>query len=412
MLKSLVKKFIPKTLLLTYHKSLAVMANVVYGFPSRQLIVVGVTGTKGKSSTAVMIVRILEEAGYKVGSTNTIFFEIADKEWPNTTKQGMPGRFKLQKLLRQMTKAGCTHAVIEVTSEGIAQSRQWGIAFDVAVFTNLSPEHIESHGSYEKYRLAKAAIFKSLHQSYRKVFNGQAVKKIIIVNGAEPEADYFFQFPADAKYKVTDQGEVINLQLPGEFMRTNALLALAAGRALGIKTEVCIRALEKIPEIPGRAQVINPTPGFKVIIDYAHEPRSFTAILKTGRELAGEKKLIALFGTTGGGRDAGKRPTLAKIAASTADYMIITNEDPYNDDPQQLIDQVAAGVTAAGRWREGENWWRIIDRREAITKALSLAQAGDVVLVLGKGSERVMATKGGLIPWSDETVVREYLSTV
>lgn len=407
MLKRLIKKIIPKPLLLAYHKTLAILANVVYGFPSRKLISIGVTGTKGKSSTVIMITRILEEAGHTVGSTNTVFFKIADKEWPNTTKQGMQGRFKLQKLLHEMVAAGCTHAVIEVTSEGIVQHRQWGIAFDVAVFTNLSPEHIESHGSYENYRQAKAMIFKNLHRSYRK----HNVKKIIIANGAEPEADYFLHYQADEKYSVKDAGERITLQLVGDFMRTNALLALAVGKALGVGTATGIRALEKIKEITGRAQVINAPAGFKVVVDYAHDPRSFTAILKAGRQLAGDKKVIALFGTTGGGRDAAKRPMMAKIVSELADRMIIANEDPYDDDPQALIDQLAAGVPEGGRWHEGENWWRIVDRRAAIGKAVSLAESGDVVLLLGKGSEQVMAVSGGkTIPWSDEGVVRDVLT--
>jgi len=164
----MIKVLLPKSVLLLYHKTLAVLANVYYRFPSRKLIVIGVTGTKGKSSAVLMITRILEEAGYKVGSSNTIFFKTGEKEWSNDTKQGMPGRFKLQRLLSQMVGSGCTHAVIEVTSEGILQNRHWGIAFDAAVFTNLSPEHIESHGSFAAYREAKAVIFKNLAKSYQK----------------------------------------------------------------------------------------------------------------------------------------------------------------------------------------------------------------------------------------------------
>jgi len=177
MIKTAIKAIVPSPFLLMYHKLFAILANIIYRFPSRKMVIIGITGTKGKSSTVIITTRILEEAGLKVGSMNTVFFKIGDKEWPNNTKQGMQGRFKLQKMLRQMVKAGCTHAVIEVTSEGILQHRQWGIAFDVAVFTNLGPEHIEVHGSYKNYRIAKESIFKNLNQAHRKKINGKLQKR-------------------------------------------------------------------------------------------------------------------------------------------------------------------------------------------------------------------------------------------
>lgn len=477
MLKSLIKSLLPKPLLFFYHKTLAVLANVFYGFPSRKMVVIGVTGTKGKSSTVVMITRILEEAGLKVGSTNTIFFKIADKEWPNTTKQGMLGRFKLQKMLRQMVKAGCTHAVIEVTSEGIVQSRQWGMAFDVAVFTNLSPEHIESHGSYEKYREAKGLIFKGLYNSHRKTisdmslraprgYSGQAprsnpeissgiaavagtlprndsgsthVKKVIVANRSDVEADYFLKFKADEKWGVCDscenckingnektlcadsfnltssaigfmvQGQLIHLPLPGQFMMTNALLAMAACMSLDISLTTCKEALEKINLIPGRLEFVEAGQDFKVIVDYAHEPRSFAAILSTGRELAQDHKLIVVFGVTGGGRDKAKRPKMGEMAAATADYIILTTDDPYNDDPKALIADIVPGIKG-NKWIENQNWWQVVDRRQAINQALSIARTGDVVLLLGKGSEQVMVVTGGkMIPWNDVEITRELL---
>lgn len=439
MLKKLIKSIIPKSVLLSYHKILAIAANVYYGFPSRKLIVIGVTGTKGKSSTTLMIVRILEEAGFKVGSTNTIFFKVGDKEWPNNTKQGMPGRFKLQKYLRQMVDSGCTHAVIEVTSEGILQSRQWGIAFDEAVFTNLSPEHIESHGSYEKYREDKSLIFKNLNIAYRKTIS-KDIKKVIVVNRMEKEADYFLQFPADEKWGVwgdcaqtkevngekkvcgtgiseTDLGvkftwnnQTVQLSLHGEFMAINALLAMAVGQSLDIEPTKCISALEKIKEIPGRVQVIKARPGFTVMIDYAHEPRSFEAILTTGRNLAKQSKLIVVFGATGGGRDQAKRPLMGGLAAKYADYIILTTDDPYNDDPAKLIADIVPGLRDnSDKWQEQENWWSIIDRGQAIKKALEIAKKGDIVLLLGKGSESVMAIGDKYIPWSDFKTVQDIL---
>lgn len=439
MLKKIIKKFIPNFLLSFYHKTLAVVANIWYRFPSRQMVVIGVTGTKGKSSAVMMITRILEEAGHKVGSSNTIFFKIDEKEWGNNLKQGMPGRFYLQKLLRQMVKAKCTHAVIEVTSEGIAQHRQWGIAFDVLVFTNLSPEHIESHGSFSAYREAKLSIFKNLHLSARKIINGREVKKIIVANRQDEEAGRFLDNPADVKWAVwglcsqaraqtgeenlcadeirdtdagvalTIEGYYIKLNIPGEFMAGNAMLAIAAARSLGISFSVCEKALEAIPFIPGRLEDVSVGQNFRALVDYAHEPKSMQASLRVGRRLAKDKKLIVVFGVTGGGRDTAKRPVMGKIASEYADYIILTTDDPYDDDPVQLVEGIAPGIDA-NKFMENQNWWRVIDRRQAIAKAIALARKDDVVMVLGKGSESKMAIAAGkLIDWSDVEVVKEFL---
>ncbi|MBU2575806.1 UDP-N-acetylmuramyl-tripeptide synthetase [Patescibacteria group bacterium] len=435
MIKKIIKKIIPKSLLLAYHKTLAILANIVYWFPSRKMVVIGVTGTKGKSSTVVMITRILEEAGYKVGSTNTIFFKIGDKEWANTTKQGMLGRLKLQKLLRKMARAGCTHAVIEVTSEGILQNRQWGIAFDVCVFTNLGPEHIESHGSYEKYRKTKELIFKNLHKSHRKTFDKKKVKKIIIANCDDKMSEKFLRHRANEKWcacfskkcKSEDydkcsclradevnqtkdgvvlliNGHYIDIPLCGVFMAQNALLAIATARSLGVSFSACESALEKITSLPGRAEVIEAKRGFRVVIDYAHEPKSFEAIFETAQQMRSKGKVIAVFGATGGGRDASKRPKMGEIAAKYADNIILTTDDPYDDDPEKLAQDIMQGIS------ESKNVQIIIDRRGAIKKALSSAQKDDLILLLGKGSEQTMAVANGkYIPWSDRSVVEELI---
>jgi len=445
MLKNIIKKIIPNPLLLLYHKTLVILANIVYWFPSRKMVVIGVTGTKGKSSTCVMITRILEEAGHKVGSTNTIFFKIADKEWANTTKQGMLGRFKLQKMLRKMVRKKCTHAVIEVTSEGILQSRQWGIAFDVCVFTNLAPEHIEAHGSYEKYRKAKEKIFKNLHKTHRKTpslisplvrgrDSGGKIKKIIVANCDDEMSKKFLRHRADEKWcacssqkcgsrdcdkynclcadeiKQSENGTIlsvkghyIHMPVIGKFMAQNALLAIAASRSLGISLSACESALEKITSLPGRAEVIKTKKGFRVIIDYAHEPKSFEAIFKTARAMK-KGKIIAVFGATGGGRDTAKRPKMGKIAAKYADNIILTTDDAYDDDPQEIAEQIKKGIN------DSKNSQIIVDRKQAIERALEIAKSNDLVLVLGKGSEQTMAVKGGkYIAWNDRRVVEKIL---
>lgn len=434
-MKALIKKITPKFLIKCYHFTLVKLGAFWYGHPSRKMVVIGVTGTKGKSTVVNLIAKILEEAGYKVGLTSTINFKIADKEWVNDTKQTMQGRFKLQQLLSQMVKAGCRYAVIETSSEGIAQYRHIGIDYDVVVFTNLSPEHIESHGSYEKYREAKMKLFRALYSSFHKKINGQLIRKVAVVNADDPEASLFFNCKADekwgvslkAKYLVADpslqivvasevaadgrgtsfqvNNEVVQLKLLGEFNVYNALLAMAVGQSQGIALSVMKKALEHVTGLPGRMEEIKNDRGFRVFVDYAHEPASLEAVYKTSKSFK-PNRIIAVLGSQGGGRDKAKRPTLGKLAGQYADYVIVTNEDPYDEDPQQIIDDVARGALPVARCPVE----KILDRREAIQKALSVAKRGDIVIITGKGSETVMAVAGGKkIHWDDREVARALL---
>jgi len=436
-MKTFLKKIIPKFLIQSYHFVLAKIGAAWHGHPSRKMVVIGVTGTKGKSTVVNLIAEILEEAGYKVGLTSTINFKIADTEWVNETKQTMPGRFRLQKLLADMVQAGCRYAVIETSSEGIAQYRHIGIDYDIVVFTNLSPEHIESHGSYEKYREAKIKLFSALYSSLHKKINGQLIRKVAVVNADDREACLFFDCKADdkwgvslnKKYRTTDpslqmvvasdvaaddrgtsfkvNNEVVQLKLLGEFNVYNALLAMAVGQSQGIALSVMKKALENVTGLPGRMEEIKNDKGFRVFVDYAHEPASLEAVYKTVKSFK-PHKIIAVLGSQGGGRDKAKRPILGKLAGQYADYVIVTNEDPYDEDPQQIIDEVARGAWQIAR-RQAE---KILDRKEAIQKALSAAARGDIVIITGKGSETVMAVNSGKkIPWDDREVVREFLGS-
>jgi len=232
-MKEIIKKFIPPFLLDLYHFILAFFGALIYRFPSRELKVIGVTGTNGKTTVLEMISKIFEGGGYKVALANSIRFKIGEEEWPNTLRMTMPGRFKLQKFLRQAVDSGCQYAVLEVTSEGIKQYRHKFIDFEVAVFTNLAPEHIEAHGSFEKYREAKGKLF-------------QVTKNIHIINIDDKNANYFLQFPAKKKYTYgLNQGDVnnqnlkLNLRLIGEFNIYNALAAISVGISQGIDSENC-----------------------------------------------------------------------------------------------------------------------------------------------------------------------------
>jgi len=430
-MKSLIKKLIPEKCLNFYHKILAFVAEFLYGSPSEKMIVVGVTGTNGKSSTVKMIARALESSGHKVGSTSTVEFKIADKEWLNKTKMTMLGRFKLQKLLKQMVDTGCKYAVIEVSSEGIRQHRHTGINFDYAVFTNLTPEHIESHGGFENYKKAKGKLFEYLTKRPRKKFAEKEIPKVIVANKDDENSDYFLNFQADKKLifsaedsmadvyasnvlvfpdgiSFTVRDEKINLNLVGAFNVYNCLPAIAIGLNEKIEFERIKNALEKIKTIPGRMERIDQGQNFKVIIDYCPEPYSMEKMYQT-IEMMDKNKLIHVLGSCGGGRDIARRPVLGKMAGERADYVIVTNEDPYDDDPMEIIDQVTKGALSAGKVLD-KNLFKIMDRRQAIEKAVSLAEENDLILITGKGAEQAMVVGNNKkIPWDDREVARKII---
>ena len=399
-MKNLIKKIIPPFLIGWYHWLLSFLGAVFYRFPSRKLKVIGVTGTNGKSTTVEMVSKILEEAGYKVASLSSIKFKIGEKEWSNTLKMTMPGRFKLQRFLRQTVSSGSKYAVLEVTSEGIKQYRHKFIDFDAAVFTNLSPEHIEAHGSFENYRAAKGKLF-------------QAAKNIHVINIDDENREYFLQFPAEKKYTYgLNQGDINNkdlklkLRLIGNFNIYNALAAICVGISQGIDLGTCKLVLEKIKGIPGRMELVISEP-FKVFVDYAFTPNALEKVYQTLNDLKPKTynlkpKMICVLGACGGGRDKWKRPILGKIAAKYCDEIIITNEDPYDENPMEIINQVAEGA--------GQRAKKILDRREAIKMALCLTKLSttSIVVITGKGCEPwICVANGKKISWDDRQVVRE-----
>ena len=391
--KVFLRKIIPSFLLSWYHFFLAFLGAVLYGFPSKKLKVIGVTGTNGKTTVVSLATNVLEEAGFKVASLSSIRFKIGNKEELNTLKMTMPGRLRLQKFLRQAVDNSCHYAVIEVTSEGIKQYRHRFIDFGTAVFTNLTPEHIEAHGSFERYKEAKGELFK-------------AAKEVHIINGDDFNAEYFMQFPARKKiiYSLKDK-ELLpgKLHLLGDFNIYNALAATQVGLSQGIDLSVCQKAIEKTEVLPGRMEKVVKEP-FTVIVDYAHTP---DALERVYRAVAGRK--VCVLGAAGGGRDKWKRPELGKIAAQHCSEIILTNEDPYDEDPEKIIEDIEKGVTLS--MKPGQRCYGVLDRGEAIKKALSLADSGDTVIITGKGSEVWMCVAGGKkIPWDDRKTVKEKLA--
>ena len=433
----------PKPVLRLYHYTLARAASVLYGNPSHKMYVIGVTGTNGKSSTVRMIYKILEESGEKVGAAGTVEFKVAGTEWLNDTKMSMLGRFRLQRLLRDMVKAGCTTAVIETTSEGIVQFRHTGINYDLVVFTNLTPEHIESHGSFENYRDAKAKLLSNLARSKKKNLKtiypdheDVLIDKVVVVNLDDPHAEFFLKHGEYKKFGFTLKNNpnnlsvdtlvnakkkgngifqindtTISLKLPGEYNIYNALAASTAVMPSFVKSKYIKSALEKIETIPGRLELIPNNLGIQIMVDYAPEPESLRQLYHLLDEIP-HQRLIHILGSAGGGRDKARRPILGELAGKKADIVIVTNEDPYDEDPMEIINAVAQGAIKQSK-QPDITLYTILDRRTAIALALTKAQPDDLVLITGKGCEQAIVVKNReKIPWDDRRVIREELEKI
>ncbi len=411
---------------LLYHKVLAVTAAVYYGFPAKKLNVIAVTGTKGKTTTTNLIAGILTEAGYKVGMTSTINFQVGDSRWSNLTKITTLGPFFLQKILRKMVNEGCSHAVLEVSSHAINQNRVWGINIDTAVLTNVGEDHLEYHGGFQNYLRTKGLLFERLNRADRK----PGIYKNAVLNKDDSNFLYFDQFLVDRKYtygmsgstvyatnlQLTPAGSVftlnvpnnkieIQLKLPGKFNVYNALAAATVALACNINLALIKTALEKASAIPGRFETIDCGQKFTIVVDYAHTTDSLEKLLSLYKDLT-KGKVYVVFGATGGGRDKAKRPKMGAVADKFADYVIVTDDDPYEESEWGIIEQVAKGVKRV----DGDRFWKIPSRLEAIKLALSLACEGDTVVIAGKGSEEIQMINGHRIPWDDRKIVREILS--
>ncbi|MBU6232054.1 MAG: UDP-N-acetylmuramyl-tripeptide synthetase [Patescibacteria group bacterium] len=402
----------------TYHLFLAFAAAVVCRFPSRRIKVIAVTGTKGKSSTTELLNAILEEAGHKTALSNTIRFKIGGESEPNLYKMSMPGRGFLQRFLRRAVNAGCEYAVIEMTSQGALLFRHKFIELDGLIFTNLSPEHIEAHGSYENYLDSKLDIARQLAASRKN-------SRLLVVNADDPESGRFlaaagptekkigFSLEDSGPYEIKEEGlsfawngRPASSSLSGRFNLYNILAAATAAKALGIGDDAIVSAVSKFSYIPGRVQKVERGQGFEVVVDYAHTPdslRQFYGVFKKSDPADGGPKNICVLGGTGGGRDSWKRAEMGRIADENCADIILTDEDPYDEDPKKIVEDVAKGVTR-------KKPAIIMDRREAIREAISRARPGDSVLITGKGTDPfIMGPHGTKTPWSDFRVTKEEL---
>lgn len=421
-----IEKLIPKKLYRLvqpiYHFLLAITGTILYGFPAHKMIMVGVTGTKGKTSTVNFIHSVLSETGQKIGLISTANIKIGEKDLPNKYHMSMPGRFILQKTLKQMRDAGCKYVVLEVTSEGVKQFRHLGLFLDVAVFTNLSPEHLASHGgSFEKYRAAKMRIFK------KKLFDSL---KLVLVNEDDENAKFFLEASSaeNIKFSLEDvskieegdsgisfkyKGSDFKLNTLGKFNIYNALPAIILGERYELDFTQIQDGLLRLSLIPGRMEEIKEGQDFKVIVDYAHEKLSMSNLLDTAKNLKKDdnNKIIIVLGGDGGGRDEQRLYDMGKAVGEKADMVIVSNSDPYFDDEMTLSKKIADEAVRAGKVYN-ENLFILLDRGEAIKKAVELAEKDDIVLLATRGSLNTMSIKGKKVSSDDRLIAREVLKNL
>lgn len=400
-----------------YHFFLAFLGFVLYRYPSRHITIIAVTGTKGKSSVTEILGHILRTAGKSTATLSTIQFTFGDNVEKNLFKMTMPGRFFVQKFLRRAVDQGCTHAVIEMTSEGAKQFRHRFIALDALIFTNLSPEHIESHGSFEKYKQAKLRLAAAVARSPKR-------PRFLVANADDAHGESFLRYDVEHKLPYTLKDitlytlhkdsmsivfgdKTVRIPLIGVFNVYNVLAAVTMARGLGIDNQLIYQALETLPTIAGRVEQFKSPVGssknITAIVDYAHTPDSLEKLYQAFPD----KEKVCVLGNTGGGRDTWKRPEMAAIADKYCTHIILTNEDPYDEDPEKIVSDMASGI------EHKEKLTIEMDRKKAIELAIERAPDGAVVLVSGKGTDPyIMGPRGSKISWSDAAVVQEALTTV
>jgi len=450
-LKNILKKYLPRQFFDFRHYFVAAKAAFKYHYPSREMYVIGVTGTSGKSTTVDFIRQILTSAGFRVGSLSTVDFHVGEAVEINDRKMTMVGGDFIQRKLRAMADGGIEIAIVETSSEGILQYRHSFIQYDLVLLTNLYPEHIEAHGGFANYKSAKLKLFahtaslprKSTQTGVLKKFAkafGERIDKVAIVRAGEHAVD-FLRYDFDFKKIFGERGEEgmdkkqaelvefsdiilgekgINFKIAetncqtkiwGEHNVNNIVAAAAVAMVLRIPFEKIVADIGQLHGVPGRMENIGEAEahGFRVLVDYAFEPIAVAALYRAVTVIP-HRRIIHVCGSAGGGRDVARREPLGRLIGDNADIVIVTNEDPYDDDPAEIIDQVAQGVINSGK-KLDQDLFKINDRREAISRAVKMADVGDLVLITGKGSEQGMCVANGkIISWDDRVVAREVIA--
>jgi UDP-N-acetylmuramoyl-L-alanyl-D-glutamate--2,6-diaminopimelate ligase len=409
----------PQVVVPDTRRALALMSSTLYGHPSSGMVVIGVTGTDGKTTTTTMIHQMLLSAGRGVGSMSTVDIRFGGAVDLNDSRQTTLEALEVQEQLARMRDAGLKYAVIETSSHGLALQRVVGVEYDVAVFTNIAHEHLDFHKTIEAYREAKAQLVDLTAASARK-----GIDKTVVLNRDDPSYAYLvnrpiarritygLQLDADLKadrVEATPDGLrveastplgplALRLKLNGRWNAANALAAASAGVAIGLTLDEIREGLESYSGVSGRMERVDLGQPFRVIIDYAHTPQSLEKVLRELRPIT-RGKLIAVFGSAGD-RDREKRPWMGEIAARLSDYAVFTNEDPREEDAMKILSDIAAGAEEVG-WTEGEKYARIEDRRQGIAHAVRRARPGDTILLAGKGHERSILIGRGKEPWDE-----------
>lgn len=395
-------------------EAMAIIAKSYYGNPTAKLKVIGVTGTNGKTSVSYFISKILEAFQIKCGIIGTIENTVAGRRM-ETRKLNptTPDSIELQGALAEMLCYGATHVAMEVTSSALSQDRVYGCSLDIGVFTNLTQDHLEEHGTMENYKNAKLKLFKMCKKGIINIDDAVSVE--IISNGSCEIITYGIENDCDFRainIKYTSSGVNFHLQhnaetrevklnIPGRFSVYNALAAIASCYCLGLNLDDIIKAVKAISGVPGRFQAIPNNKGILTIVDYAHSPDGLENILTSVKEFS-KGRLILVFGC-GGDRDTGKRPIMGEIAGKYSDYCIITSDNPRNEEAKLIINDIEVGMI-----KTSCSYEKIEDRKQGIFKALSMAETGDTVIIAGKGHENYQILKDETIHFSDEGVVKKY----
>ena len=399
----------------------AICSNILNGFPTRKLKVIGVTGTDGKSSTSFMIYQMLKETGYKVGLMTTIALDAGQGLEPNQTRLTSITSWDTFAKLRRMRRNGLEWVIFEITSHALAQNRTEGVAWHLGVMTNITHEHLDYHKTFENYRDAKRKLFKKVAANRHGLQTG-------IVNAEDPSAQLFADdvphvitygikqgelrasqiktTPANSVFmaKYRDQAMSLTVNLPGSFNIYNALAAAGAGLAIGLKPAQVSKGIAALKSVEGRMNSIEEGQDFAVVVDYAHTPESFEKVFKEIKPLT-KGRLIVVFGSAGR-RDHAKRPLQGEMAGKYADVVYVAEEDDRDEDGQLILDEIAVGAERSGKVRQ-RDLFLIHDRAEAIRAAIATAQAGDTVLLLGKGHETSILTNQGKKPWNEAATARQ-----
>lgn len=394
--------------------ALADLSAAFFEYPSRALSLYAVTGTDGKTTTAYLLEQILAAAGWTTGMIGTVEIKVGRRRQRNLDRMTTPESLDLQRLLREMVDAGVTHAVMEASSHAIALQRLRGLEFDACALTNITHDHVEFHGSWEQYFAAKASLFTDLADGRPAVLNrddssfdrlSTLISGPVVPYGiGEGDVRAVDVRPGErgTAFVLEAGGEraPVRLGLPGAFNVSNALAAAGLALQAGLSVAAVAAALSEASAPPGRFEAISLGQPFTVLVDYAHTMHAFRSVLAAVRDMT-DGRAIVVFGAAGN-RDRGKRPVLARIAREYADVAIVTNEDPYGEEPESIIDEILAGVGE----EERDRFVREPDRETAIRRAVQEALPGDTVVILGKGHERSIVVNGDKTPWSDQEVVR------